>query len=137
MGETPDKKSMEQIVELKLFPIKDVNDKGYRIAGYYLKKKNKLPFASTDGVDYYLMNLFNWAKERSKKPEGETIKDFNKHFFKSFTKDIRLFTPVKWVRKEEKEEEKEEKKGGTKKNGKKKITRRKNTKNRTRKNANK
>jgi len=110
----------------KLYPLPYVNSKGYRIGNYHiLINKDKLPFSSTDQVDHFLFNLFNYVKAvpHNNKPSNE----FNKEFFKNYKEDVLLFTPIKYP---------EDEKNGQKKGGKKqkRKTKSKSKKNRTRKN---
>jgi len=139
------KEDIEHYINLKLYPIPYVNDKGYRIGNYHIEfdtKNSPLPFSSFDQVDHLLINLFKYAKEvpNNKDPTA----DFNRKFFKHKTKQIVLFKPIKYRKqtKAEKEEEAEKKPreenpnvGGRKtKNYRPKKRKSKSIKNRTRKN---
>jgi len=136
-------KDIEHYINLKLYPIPYVNDKGYRIGNYHIEfdtKNSPLPFSSFDQVDHLLINLFNYAKEVPNNKEATA--DFNKKFFKHYPKKVVLFKPIKY-RKQTKEEaeaeagagERQKTNGGRKtKNYRPKKRKTKSIKNRTRKN---
>ena len=134
-------KDIEHYINLKLYPIPYVNDKGYRIGNYHIEfdtKNSPLPFSSFDQVDHLLINLFNYAKEVPNNKEATA--DFNKKFFKHYPKKVVLFRPIKY-RKQTKEEaeaaagERQQTGGGRKtKNYRPKKRKTKSIKNRTRKN---
>jgi len=82
-------------ITTKLFTIPYVNSKGYKIGNYIVYiNKDKLPFSSTDQVDNFLVNLFNYAQEIKKKTSQVTTKDFNKRFFKNHKDPVVSFIPI-------------------------------------------
>ena len=133
---------IEHYINLKLYSIPYVNDKGYRIGNYHIEfdtKNSQLPFSSFDQVDHFLINLFKYAKEVPNNKKA--TKDFNEQFFKHNTKKIVLFKPIKYrkqtedEKKTEEKEAEEKKKGGRKtKNYRLKKRKSKSIKNHTRKN---
>ena len=142
MTEEKKPEDIEHYINLKLYPIPYVNDKGYRIGNYHIEfdtKNSPLPFSSFDQVDHFLINLFDYAKKvpNNKEPTA----DFNRKFFKHYPKKVVLFKPIKY-RKQTKAEAEEAAKstevksnGGRKtKNYRPKKRKSKSIKNRTRKN---
>jgi len=98
-----EKKRQMQYLKTKIYPIPFVNSKGFRIGNYrILINKNNLPFSSTDQIDHYLLNLFNYVKRAPTEDVStpEKRKKFNNEFFKYFTihEDVNTPIPIKYVK---------------------------------------
>jgi len=88
-------------IKAMLFPHYDVNGKYYRIGDFQFQLNNKLPFNSIDEVDQFLNTFYKYIDEASQKNfDDESIKEIHEKFKKTYyTKDIDIFTNIKYRKK--------------------------------------
>jgi lipoate-protein ligase A len=88
-------------IKAMLFPHYDVNGKYYRIGDFQFQLNNKLPFNSIDEVDQFLNTFYKYIDEASQKNfDDESIKEIHEKFKKTYyTKDIPIFTNIKYRKK--------------------------------------
>jgi hypothetical protein len=92
-------KNLNEYIKGKAYPLPYVNNQGFRWGNFIIQiDHSKLPFSSTDQVDLYLMNLFDYVK----KAPNNTVnpKNFNREFNGEFLKynDVKIFSvkPIKY-----------------------------------------
>jgi hypothetical protein len=100
-------------LKVKIYPVPFKNGMGYRIGNMKtVLNKKILPFTSTDQVDHFLYNFFNYVKyEGGPKKNEKTIDDRKaeiKKFFKNYEETVLSFDPLT----DKKVEDKDAKKGG-------------------------
>jgi hypothetical protein len=97
-------KNLNEYIKGKAYPLPYVNNQGFRWGNFMIQiDHSKLPFSSTDQVDLYLMNLFNYVK---KAPNNKLDrKEFNKQFLKN--NDVKIFSvkPIKYRKQTKKEKD--------------------------------
>lgn len=90
-------------VKTKLFPMPFVNSQGFRIGNYtVVVNKDILPLSSSDQVDHFLFNFFNYLKNEGI-PESDPKHKPVKAFFVNKTDNIYNFKNIKYVDKAKKE----------------------------------
>jgi len=100
MASTPPNDSTTYIKAM-LFPHYDVNGKYYRIGDFQFQLNNKLPFNSIDEVDQFLNTFYKYIDEASQKNfDDASIKEIHEKFKKTYyTKNIHIFTNIKYRKK--------------------------------------
>jgi hypothetical protein len=89
-------------VKTKLFPMPFVNSEGFRVGNYtVVVNKDILPFSSSDQVDHFLYNFFNYLKNEGI-PKSDAKHKPIEAFFVNKTDNIYNFKNVKYVDKEKK-----------------------------------
>jgi hypothetical protein len=98
---TPQPNDSTTYIKAMLFPHYDVNGKYYRIGDFQFQLNNKLPFNSIDEVDQFLNTFYKYIDEASQKNfDEESIKEIHEKFKKTYyTKDIPIFTNIKYRKK--------------------------------------
>jgi len=100
------KKELSNYITTRLYGLPYVNNQGYKIGNYVITiNKDKLPFSSTDQVDHFLLNLFDYVKNVGLPADKQVPVD---DFFKN-NKDFFSFMPIKYLTDEEKKQNEEEK----------------------------